>query len=147
MLQLGRTQASTIFTARTRMLQVKNNYKNAHKNLTYRACQKENETQEHVLIACPAIHNNPNNKIEKYELFSENPEDLKLTYHKLTTIMRKLELCSSWNKSVERPGTSGYTHAVVVAVGMWNRLCGRADQRADHRIKRRRFTPKYIRGI
>ena len=32
MLQLGRTQASTIFKARTRMLQVKNNYKNAHNN-------------------------------------------------------------------------------------------------------------------
>ena len=62
------------------MLQVKNNYKNAHKNLTCRACQKENETQEHVLTACPVIHNSPNNKIEKYELFSENPEDLKLTY-------------------------------------------------------------------
>ena len=96
------------------MLQVKNNYKNAHKNLTCRACKNENETQEHVLTACPVIHNNPNNKIEKYELFSENPEDLKLTYQKLATIMRKLELCSSWTKSVERPGTSGYTHVVVV---------------------------------
>ena len=94
MLQLGRTQASTIFKACTKMLQVKNNYKNAHKNLTCRACQKENETQEHVLTACPP--------------------DLKLTYHKLTTIMKELELCSSWNKSVERPGTSGYTHVVVV---------------------------------
>ena len=58
------------------MLQVKYNYKNAHKNLTCRACQKENETQEHVLTACPVIHNNPNNIIEKYELFSKNLEDL-----------------------------------------------------------------------
>ena len=31
------------------------------------------------------------NKIEKYELFSENPEDLKLIYQKLTTTMEKLE--------------------------------------------------------
>ena len=116
MLQLGRTRASTIFKARTRMLQVKNNYKNAHKNLSCRACQKDNETQEHVLTACPVIHNNPNNKIEKYELFSKNPDDQKLTYQKLTTIMMKLNLCSSWNKSVERPGTSGYTHVVVVVV-------------------------------
>ena len=147
MLQLGRTQASTIFKARTRMLQVKNNYKNAHKNLTCRACQKENETQEHVLTACPVIHNNPNNKIEKYELFSENPEDLKLTYHKLTTIMRKLELCSSWNKSVEQPGTSGYTHAVAVADSwgikrfqtrrslVWNRFIPHSSQVSIYHIK------------
>ena len=40
---------------------------------------------------CPAIHNDTTNKIEKYELFSENPEDLKLIYQKLTTTMEKLE--------------------------------------------------------
>ena len=73
------------------MLHVKNNYKNAYKDLTCRACQKENETQEHVLATCPAIHNDTTNKIEKYELFSENPEDLKLIYQKLTTTMEKLE--------------------------------------------------------
>ena len=44
MLQLGRKGASTIFKARTRMLQVKNNYKNAHKNLTCRAWQRSTET-------------------------------------------------------------------------------------------------------
>ena len=91
MLQLGRMQASTIFKACTRMLHVKNNYKNAYKDLTCRACQKENETQEHVLATCSAIHNDTTNKIEKYELFSENPEDLKLIYQKLTTTMEKLE--------------------------------------------------------
>ena len=73
------------------MLHVKNNYKNVCKYLTCRACQKENETQEHVLATCPAIHNDTTNKIEKYELFSENPEDLKLIYQQLTTTMEKLE--------------------------------------------------------
>ena len=43
------------------MLHVKNNYKNAYKDLTCRACQKENETQEHVLATCPAIHNDTTN--------------------------------------------------------------------------------------
>ena len=47
--------------------------KNAYKDLTCRACQKENETQEHVLATCAAIQNDTTNKIEKYELFSENP--------------------------------------------------------------------------
>ena len=52
---------------------------------------KKNETLEHVLATCPAIHNNTTNKIEKYELFFENSEDLKLIYQKLTTTMEKLE--------------------------------------------------------
>ena len=56
--------------------------------------------------------------IEKYELFSENPEDLKLIYQKLTTAMEKLEMCSSWNKPAERPGKPGYTHVVVV-IAVW----------------------------
>ena len=37
---------------------------------------KRNETQEQVLATCPGIQNDTMNKIEKYELFSENPEDL-----------------------------------------------------------------------
>ena len=38
------------------MLPVKDNYKNANKNLACRACQREVETQEHVLAVCPSIH-------------------------------------------------------------------------------------------
>ena len=38
------------------MLPVKNNYKNANKNLACRACQKEVEIQKHVLAVCLAIH-------------------------------------------------------------------------------------------
>ena len=52
---------------------------------------KRNEKQEQVLATCPGIQNDTTNKIEKYELFSENPEDLKLIYQKLTTSMEKLE--------------------------------------------------------
>ena len=37
---------------------------------------KRNATQEQVLATCPGIQNDTTNKIEKYELFSENPEDL-----------------------------------------------------------------------
>ena len=53
-------------------------------------------------------------KLKKYELFSENLEDLKRTHPKQTTTMEKLEMCSSWNKPEERPGIFGYTHVVVV---------------------------------
>ena len=60
---------------------------------------KRNETQEQVLVTCPGIQNDTTNKIEKYELCSENLEDLKLIYPKLTTSMEKLEMCNSWNKT------------------------------------------------
>ena len=58
------------------MLHVKNNYKNAYKNLACRACQKETETQEHVLAACPAIHKDNTTTIEKDEIFMENHKKL-----------------------------------------------------------------------
>ena len=74
-LHFGRTQASTIFKARTRRLDAKNNYKNAYTNITCIACQKETETQEHILVACPAIHKDNTTTIEKYEIFKENTKN------------------------------------------------------------------------
>ena len=91
MLQLGRKEASTIFKARTRMLQVKNNYKNAHKNLTCRACQRSTETQEHVPAVCPAIHTNLNDIVLTLEIFSEDIKELQETSMKIIKIMHKLE--------------------------------------------------------
>ena len=52
MKKLTRKQASTIFKARTRMLKVKNNYKNGFPDLICKACGVENETQSHVLYEC-----------------------------------------------------------------------------------------------
>ena len=42
--KLTRKQASTIFKARTRMLNVKNNYRNNHQNTEYRMCKNAMET-------------------------------------------------------------------------------------------------------
>ena len=56
MKKLTRKQASTIFKARTRMLKVKNNYKNGFPDLTCRACNVECETQSHVLYECKKLH-------------------------------------------------------------------------------------------
>ena len=66
MTKLTRKQTSTIFKARTRMTKVKGNYKNAHlQDLICRACQKEPETQQHVLYECQKLHpETPNNNTE-----------------------------------------------------------------------------------
>ena len=56
MKKLTRKQASTIFKARTRMIKVKGNYKNGYPDLTCRACQKDHETQAHVLYECKKLN-------------------------------------------------------------------------------------------
>ena len=73
------------------MLHVKNNYKNADKNLACRACQKETETQEHVLAACPAIHKDNTTTVEKYEIFKENDQELAKNCQKIAAVIEKLE--------------------------------------------------------
>ena len=90
-ISLGRKEASTIFKARTRMLQVKNNYKNAHKNLTCRACQRSTETQKYVLAVCPAIHTDLKDIVLTLEIFSEDTKELQVTSMKIIKIMDKLD--------------------------------------------------------
>ena len=53
---LTRNQCSTIFKARTRMIKVKDNYKNAHKTVECRLCKKTPETQQHILEECETVH-------------------------------------------------------------------------------------------
>ena len=62
--------------------------KNANKNLACRAYQKELETQEHVLVVCPAIHNSKT--VEKHEIFVENLQKLAKTANKIATVIEKL---------------------------------------------------------
>ena len=67
--KLTRKQTSNIFKTRTRMIQVKDNYRNGHSDLTCRACGEQTETQKHVLYECEKLHpasggNNINNDKE-----------------------------------------------------------------------------------
>ena len=50
--KLTRMEASTIFKAQTRMLDIKNNYSGKHNDLTCRKCGEPTETQEHILDEC-----------------------------------------------------------------------------------------------
>ncbi len=47
--KLNRHQVSTIFKARTRMIDVKNNFRGKYPDIKCRGCNNENETQTHVL--------------------------------------------------------------------------------------------------
>ena len=91
MMQLTRKQASTIFKARTRMIKVKDNYRNGHTNNMCRACKNNIETQEHVLNGCEKLHPNNQNKTSYEDIFSESPDTLRKISNQINKIMTELE--------------------------------------------------------
>ena len=59
-------------------------------------CQTNDETQDHVLQACPAIHPNDTLKVQNANVFDDNANNLKLTADKIGKIM---EILSQKGKS------------------------------------------------
>ena len=88
--KLPRNLMSTIFKTRTRMLKIKHNYKNAYTNLICRMCKSEQETQDHILSKCPAIHHTTANIITPEKYFSDNTNTLKNTANSINNIMSLL---------------------------------------------------------
>ena len=88
--ELSRINASTIFLARTRMIDVKNNFRNKYPDNTCRACGSETETQEHVLETCQTIHENPDSKVSKNDLFNEDPTALQETSKRIRNTLEEL---------------------------------------------------------
>ena len=91
MRRLTRNQASTIFKARTRMLKVKNNFRKMSETNTCRMCNKECETQQHILKECPEIHKDESTKTPLTEIFSQDIPTLKKASQKIKETMDKLE--------------------------------------------------------
>ena len=85
------SQVKFIFQARTRMLNVKANYKNGNSDLQCRACNKFEENQPHLLV-CEELNNNLISKENPvYEdIFYENFDKLKITASMLETSFKKL---------------------------------------------------------
>ena len=93
MKELTRNQVSTIFKARTRMLKVKNNYKNGYNPLECRLCKKEPETQHHILEICESLHTGENlPKVTEKHIFEDNCEKLKATAKNIKEIMDNFEV-------------------------------------------------------
>ena len=78
-----RIEASTIIAARTRMIDVKGNYKNKYKETMCRWCKIVDETQEHFLEECTEVDRTNIGKIGIEELFEECPNKLKETAKKI----------------------------------------------------------------
>ena len=90
-MEMTRKQASTIFKAKTRMLEVKNNFRNKYPNNKCRACGQSDETQQHVLSECKDIHINESTKVKESQLNTDDLETLKEIHKKIENIMNKLE--------------------------------------------------------
>ena len=78
MTELPRSDVSVIFKARTRMLDVKNNFRGKYPNMKCRACNEEIETQEHVFTGCEKLHSDESTKIKLADLFDDNADITKM---------------------------------------------------------------------
>ena len=87
---LTRREASTIFAARTRMIDVKTNYRNKYKDTKCRMCNTEEETQKHIFEECRNINRNETGKITEEEIFTEEIEKIKATARKINRIQEQI---------------------------------------------------------
>ena len=85
--KLNRMEASTIFKARTRMIEVKNNYKNKYKDKKCRLCKNQEEDQTHVLQECEGLQERGLARVTKEEIFSEDVKTLKEAVPKINAII------------------------------------------------------------
>lgn len=90
MSKLGRDQASLIFKCRTRMLEVKNNFRGMHRDLLCRVCKQNEETQKHVLEECEIIHITNENIVTNTDVFSNDSTVLAGTATKVKKVMTLL---------------------------------------------------------
>ena len=98
--KMNRKQVSTIFKARTRMLDAKNNFRGKYSDLLCRGCGQASETQKHILEECPTLHPDNLTKVTEENIFNEEIESLKKVCNKIIRIENKL------SQSEVRPPTN-----------------------------------------
>ena len=87
---LSRREVSAIFAARTRMLDVKANFKNKYSDTKCRWCKTEEETQQHIMEECEEINRSEIGKITTKEIFTEEIENIRRTARKIIKIKETL---------------------------------------------------------
>ena len=114
--KLNRRETSLIFKARTRMLDIKNNFRGKYKDTKCRNCNQTTETQEHILEECKE-GDHITLRVRKWEIFTDNVIILKNSARKINIIMENLEKYHQNRRTtrtsaappngVEQPGRSG----------------------------------------
>ena len=88
--KLNRMEASIIFKARTRMLDIKNNYKNKYRDKTCRLCNQQEEDQIHVLSECTGLNTKGLQPVPTSSIFSDNIETLKAAAKNIQLILQAI---------------------------------------------------------
>ena len=101
--KLTRKQVSLVFKTRTRMMKVKGNYKNGYPDLICRACKNAEETQNHTLSDCKALHPYGPPTRNEMEPFSDDINVLKETARTVEEIEKRLNTSSTGEGQVN-PG-------------------------------------------
>lgn len=89
--KLTRIETSIIFKARTRMLEVKHNYKNKYRDTKCRMCKQQEETQHHILEECPTIHSDRDLITKSHEIHGPSITLTRRAASKIIKIMDLLE--------------------------------------------------------
>ena len=90
MMKMNRFDASIIFKARTRMLDIKNNFRGKY-DLKCRACGTTEETQEHILEQCKIIHREDSTTVAREDIFTEDLGTLEETAKKVKDVMERIQ--------------------------------------------------------
>ena len=96
--KLNRFQASTIFKARARMLDVKANYKGKHNDLKCRLCKLQEENQNHILFECTKNNISPEERFLIEDLFDD--KNINKLKEIARTIDKVLELIDEQEMSI-----------------------------------------------
>ena len=81
--------AKLLFSFRTRMVEVKNNYKNRQSDLNCPLCGKDTDTQQH-LLDCEKIHRSRPNVLYN-DLFGDDCSSVRQTFDALKNSLRNRE--------------------------------------------------------
>ena len=91
MTNLTRLEASTLFKTRSRMLDVKTNYKNKYRDQQCRKCNLSEETQQHILEECPEIHQDNSLITPEHKDFGSSIILNRIAAKKILQIMENLQ--------------------------------------------------------
>ena len=72
------------------MIDAKNNFRGKYRDLLCRACEEENETQQHILEKYTTLHTEEGTNPTMDEVFQENIKTLKHAAYKIRNTMDKL---------------------------------------------------------
>ena len=92
--KLTRKQCNAIIKARSRMIPVKTNQKDAHQDTICRLCKEAEETQEHILTECPTNDSKIPDGIKYIDLFDDsddNVDNLKVASNSIIKTIEHLE--------------------------------------------------------